>query len=59
MSCCTNADVPSTAFLTQNTHQVVTDYYAALHSTKDLKTSACTAAAKPAKPIRDIIRRYI
>lgn len=73
MSCCKKASVPccsgvglseqSTATLNgtsteQGTYEVVKDYYGkVLSTTKDLKTSACTASGKPHAKLVEIMRR--
>lgn len=53
-SCCVGAEQSGTGL-----RDGVRDYYAALTSSADLKTSACTAASRPPQCIRDIIKRYL
>lgn len=41
----------------ESTHDVVSAYYTSLQSTNDLKTTACVSAAKPPKPIMEVIKK--
>ncbi len=56
-SCCAGGDEQQSG-TGSGLRDGVREYYAALTSSADLKTSACTAASRPPQCIRDIIKRY-